>query len=115
MTKRDQYQLEKAATLDLLGCIQMANHDTSAARDNLQTALNIRLKNLNHINPNHPDIGQSYHHLGRLDSKSSQYDNAHQNYQHARQIFRSNYPNHHQLVVDVTKRMQDIGKRLGGN
>ena len=109
------YQLEKAATLDLLGCIQMAKHDVSAARDNIQEALRIRVKILNHISSNHPDIGRSYYHLGSLDSKSALFKDAQENFQRAEQIFRSNFDRSHTLVADITKRLQDIGRRLEGN
>jgi tetratricopeptide (TPR) repeat protein len=113
LDERREYPLEKAATLDLLGCIQLAKHNTEAADDYLQQALKIRLKYWKHINPNHPDIGISYQNLGKLDSKSSLYIDAQNNYQRAEQIFRYNYPESHSLMVDITKRLKDIGRRLG--
>jgi tetratricopeptide (TPR) repeat protein len=113
LDERRDYHLEKATTLDLLGCIQLAKHNIDEARDNLREALRIRLKYLKHINPNHPDIGISYQNLGKLDSKSSLYIDAEKNYQRAQQIFRYNYPESHTLMVDITKRLKDIGRRLG--
>ena len=113
LEKRRDYPLERAATLDLLGCIQLAKHDDEAAGDNIREALKIRLKYWKHINPNHPEIGISYQNLGKLNSKSSSYDDAQNNYQQAERIFRYNYPESHSLMVDITRRLQDIGRRLG--
>ena len=113
LEKQNQYSLEKAVTLDLLGTIRLAKGDISAARDNYQAALHVRLKILERTNPNHPDIGLSYQNLGKLDTRSSLYVDAQENYQRADQIFRTNYHPTHSLVVDITKRLQDIGRRLG--
>lgn len=113
LEKQSSSSLEKAVTLDLLGSIRLAKGDITAARDNYQTALNIRLKNLEATNPDHPDIGLSYQHLGKLDTASSFYADAEENFKRADQIFRTNFHPTHSLVVDITKCIQDIGRRLG--
>lgn len=112
LEQRGEYHLEKAATLDLLGCIQLAKDNMDEANDNLREALEIRLRYWRHINPNHPDIGISYQHIGKLNLKSSSYDDAQNNYQRAEQIFRYNYPESHSLMIDITKRLKDIGRKL---
>jgi tetratricopeptide (TPR) repeat protein len=109
---RQEYQLEKAATLDLLGCIQLAKHDAEAASNNLQAALRIRIKYLREINSNHPDIGISYQNLGKLDVKLSSYIDAQNNYLRAEQIFRHNYPETHPLVIEITQCLEEIKRRL---
>jgi hypothetical protein len=101
-----------ASTLDLLGCIQLAKHNAEAASDNLKDALKIRMKYLNDINPNHPDIGVSYQNLGRLDLKFLSYIDAQNNFLRAEQIFRHNYPKSHPLVIEITQCLEDVKQRL---
>jgi tetratricopeptide (TPR) repeat protein len=110
--KRQQYQLEQASTLDLLGCIQLAKRDAEAASHNLRKALQIRLNCLGEINPNHPDIGVSYQNLGRLDSKLSSFIDAQNNFQRAEEIFRHNYPKSHPLVIEITKSLEEIKQQI---
>ncbi|CAF3170547.1 unnamed protein product [Rotaria socialis] len=108
---REKYQLEKASTLDLLGCIYLAQHDSSAAADKLKEALKIRLKCLGQTNSNHPDIGISYFNLGKLESKLLSSIEAHTNYSRAAEIFRVNYPSTHPLIKEVTQCLEE-SKRL---
>ncbi|CAF0871587.1 unnamed protein product [Adineta steineri] len=108
LEKRQKYQLEKASTLDLLGCIQLAKYDVEAASNNLQEALRIRIKYLGQINPNHPDIGISYRNLGKLDTKLSSFIDAQNNYLRAEEIFRHNYPKSHPLVIEIEQYLQGI-------
>ncbi|CAF3968257.1 unnamed protein product, partial [Adineta steineri] len=108
LEKRQKYQLEKASTLDLLGCIQLAKYDVEAASNNLQEALRIRIKYLGQINPNHPDIGLSYRNLGKLDTKLSSFIDAQHNYLRAEEIFQHNYPKSHPLVIEIELYLQGI-------
>ncbi|CAF3396460.1 unnamed protein product [Rotaria sp. Silwood1] len=112
LNERQQYQLEKASTLDLLGCIHLAQRDAEAARNNLQEALRIRVKYLSQLNTNHPDIGISYFNLGKLDSKLSSLIDAQNNYSRAEQIFRHNYPKTHPLITEVTQCLEQIKRQL---
>ncbi|CAF3704413.1 unnamed protein product, partial [Adineta steineri] len=73
---RKENNLQKASTLDLLGCICLKRGNPEAAEDYFKKALKIRLKSLNQINPYHPDIGISYQNLGGLYKKAFQYENA---------------------------------------
>jgi tetratricopeptide (TPR) repeat protein len=112
LEEREGYVLEMATTLDLLGFIRLAKRNAEAARDNLQEALKLRLKHLNQINPNHPDIGISYRNLGRLDSRLSFYIDAQNNYLRAEQIFRQNYPESHSLIKEITQCLKDVKHKL---
>lgn len=112
LNERQEYPLEKTSTLDLLGCIQLTKRNLEAASDNLREALRIRVKYLNNINPNHPDIGISYQNLGRLDTKLLSYIDAQNNYLRAEQIFRYNYPESHLLVREIRQCLEDIKQRL---
>lgn len=113
LDKRRNSPLEKASTLDLLGCIQLAQQDSEAAINNLQEALKIRLKYLGRTNKNHPDIGMSYHNLGRVDSRLSYFIDAQNNYSRAAEIFRHNYPKTHPLVIQITQSLEQIKRYLG--
>ncbi|CAF0853481.1 unnamed protein product [Rotaria sordida] len=112
LNERQEYQLERASTLDLLGCIQLAQRDAEAAMNNLQEALSIRIKYLGQINPNHPDIGISYFNLGKLDSKLSLFIDAQNNYSRAEEIFRHNYPKTHPLITEITQCLEQIKRRF---
>ncbi|CAF4166527.1 unnamed protein product [Adineta steineri] len=105
---RKENNLQKASTLDLLGCIYLKRNDAEAAKDYLTKALKIRLKSLNQINPYHPDIGISYQNLGGLYKKAFQYENARLHYSRAAEIFRYNYPKSHQLVKNINKYLREI-------
>lgn len=112
LQEREKYAVEKATTLDLLGFIQLAKRNAEAASDNFREALQIRLKYLNPIDSNHPDIGISYQNLGRLDAKLSSYIDAQNNFLRAEQIFRHNYPESHPLVKEITIYLKDIQRKL---
>ena len=94
--------MELAATLDLLGCIYLSLGDVEAAFNNFEEALNLRLKYLSNINPNHPDIGVSYHNIGRATSKTAEFRKAKQYYVKAAEIYRHNFPDSNPLVQEIT-------------
>ncbi|CAF2416951.1 unnamed protein product [Rotaria sp. Silwood2] len=112
LNERQQYRLEKASTLDLLGCIHLAQRDAEAARNNLQEALSIRVKYLGQFDPNHPDIGISYFNLGKLDSKFLFLIDAQNNYSRAEEIFRHNYPKTHPLIIKIQQCLEQIKQQL---
>jgi len=100
---RQKNKVETASTLDLLGCIHLALLDVEAALNTFKDALELRLKYLAKINRYHPDIGVSYHNLGKVISKTPNYIEAQANYKRAAKIYRHNYPESHPLVVEITK------------
>ncbi|CAF1001474.1 unnamed protein product [Adineta steineri] len=104
---RKENNLQKASTLDLLGCIYLKRNDPDAAEDYFKKALKIRLKYLNQINPNHPDIGISYQNLGGLYKKAFPRKNPHAYYSKAAEIFRHNYPKSHPLVKNINKYLRE--------
>jgi len=104
---RQKNKIEKASTLDLLGCIHLASSDVDAAFNDFEEALKLRLKYLAKINPYHPDIGASYHNLGKVISKTPKYSEAQANYSRAAEIYRHNYPQSHPLVIEITKCLKE--------
>ena len=113
LDEQQQYPLEKASTLDLLGSIKLAKYDMEASGNNFREALQIRLNHLSQINPNHPDIGVSYLNIGKHERKSSSIINAEKNLLHAADIFRHNYPTTHPLVIETAQCLEDIKRELG--
>ncbi len=109
---RQKDKIEKASTLNLIGCIRLALPDVEAAHNNFQEALQLRLKCLGKINPYHPDIGISYQNLGKVNSRQSSYIDAEANYMRAAEIFRHNYPESHPLVIDITKCLRENQRQL---
>jgi tetratricopeptide (TPR) repeat protein len=112
LERRQMYPLEKASTLDLLGCIYLAMRGQEAAHNNFKDALQIRLKYLRETNPNHPDIGLSYQNLGKTDTKLSHFIDAQDNYSEAAKIYRHNYPETHPLVIEITKCLEQVRRRV---
>ncbi len=55
------------------------------------------------MNPYHPDIGVSFHNLGKAQSKTPNYIEAQANYKQAAKIYRHNYPKSNPLVIEITK------------
>ncbi len=100
---RGKYNIEKASTLDLLGCIYLARFDTEAALDHFEDALKLRLKYLGKIDPYHPDIGVSYHNLGKAMSRIPNYLDAQAKYAQAEAIYRHNFPTNHPLMLDINR------------
>lgn len=115
LKERQNNDLEKASTLDLLGCIRIAQHDLEAAEQNVKEALQIRLRRLGETNPNHPDIGISYYNLGKIDMQNSAFLHARENYLKAEEIFQSNYPKTHPLVKNVEKRLRENDQYLSAS
>ena len=109
---RQSNKIEKAATLDLLGCIYLALDDIEAANNNFDEALKLRLRYLGEVNPHHPDIGVSYHNLGKANLKIKNYIEAKANYLRAAKIYGQNYPETHPLVVEINKCLEEIQKQL---
>ncbi len=104
---RQNDKLEKASTLDLLGCIYLALSDVDASFDHFEQALQIRSEYLGRINPNHPDIGVSYHNLGKVLERMARHNEAQINYSRAAEIYRHNYPQSHPLVIEITKCLKE--------
>jgi len=109
---RQSNTIDLASTLDLLGCIQLALFDTEAAINNFQEALELRLNYWRRINPYHPDIGTSYHNLGKIDTKTRNYKNAEMNYSRASEIDHHNYSQIHPLVREITNCLKEIQRQL---
>jgi tetratricopeptide (TPR) repeat protein len=109
---RQTDKIEMASTLDLLGCIRLALLDVEAANNNFREALQLRLKSLSKINPNHPDIGISYHNLGEANSQTFNFSDAEVNYSRAAEIYRHNYPPLHPLVRGINKCLEKVQQQL---
>jgi tetratricopeptide (TPR) repeat protein len=109
---RQSNKIEKASTLDLLGCIHVALADIEAAGNNFYEALQLRLKYLGQTNPHHPDIGVSYHNLGKINSKTRNFTGAETNYSRAAEIYRQNYPQTHPLVRGINDCLKETQRQL---
>lgn len=102
--------IERASTFDLLGSICLASSppDCEAALGHFEEALKIRQKYLYKINPNHPDIGVSHHHLGTVKSRMVRLPSAKNHFSKAAEIYRHNYALTHPLVDEITKCLKRI-------
>ena len=109
---RQSNKIEKASTLDLLGCIHVALIDIEAAGNNFDEALQLRLRYLGEVNPHHPDIGVSYHNLGKINSRIRNFTGAEKNYSRATEIYRHNYPQTHPLVREINDCLKETQRRL---
>ncbi|CAF4516980.1 unnamed protein product [Rotaria sp. Silwood2] len=108
-----QNNVEQASTHDLLGCIYLALcNNVDAAYDHFEQALKLRLKSLREINPYHPDIGVSYHNLGKVNEKILKYAKADLNYSRAAEIYHHNFPRTHPLVTQINECLIQIKKHL---
>jgi tetratricopeptide (TPR) repeat protein len=108
---RQSNKIEKAATLDLLGCIYLSLADFEAAGNNFEEALKLRLKYWK-SNSSHPDIGLSYHNLGKVNSRTFNYIDAEANYSRAAEIYRQNYPQTHPFVREINKCLEETQQKL---
>ncbi|CAF3676671.1 unnamed protein product [Rotaria sp. Silwood1] len=103
--------VERASTHDLLGCIYLASsNNVEAANDHFEQALRLRLKSLSDINPYHPDIGVSYHNLGKINEKRSEHSKAKRNYSRAAEIYNHNFPQTHSLVTQINECLRRVQK-----
>ncbi|CAF1132388.1 unnamed protein product [Rotaria sordida] len=106
-----QNSVEQASTHDLLGCIYLTSFNTDAAKDHFEQALILRLRSLKEINPYHPDIGVSYHNLGKVNEKQFKYNEAKENYSRAAEIYRHNFPQTHPWIIQIKECLERIRKQ----
>ncbi|CAM4890818.1 unnamed protein product [Rotaria socialis] len=103
-------KVDKASTVDLLGCIYLNSNNYEAAEDHFKRGLKLRVKYFKEINPHHPDIGVSYHNLGKVNEKQLKYREAQENYSKAAEIYAHNFPSTHPLVLEIDEYLNQIQK-----
>ena len=115
LSKRQNFPLGQASTLDLLGRIQMVNRDYHAAQDSFRQSLRLRLKYLGQTNPNHPDIGISHENMGQLCFRKRRYEESLEQFARAAEIYRYNFEKTHPRVVAVEDGIMKIQDLIKGN
>ncbi|CAF1171998.1 unnamed protein product [Adineta steineri] len=109
---RQSDKIDKASTLNLLGCIRLARRENEAAFNNFQESLQLRLKYLGNINPYHPDIGVSHQNLGKIYFQQFDYINAETNFLRAAEIFRHNFPISHPFMKGINECLEQTRQQL---
>lgn len=107
-----RYPLEKASSLDFQGTLILKDNDYEEAKEKFIMAKQIRDKYLSENNPNHPEIGNSYRHLGTIALKLGDFQQAAENLQKAFEIFSLNYPLDDQRVTETRATLAALRKHL---
>ncbi|CAF1162330.1 unnamed protein product [Adineta steineri] len=109
---RQSDKIDKASTLNLLGCIRLARRENEAAFNNFQESLQLRVKYLGKTNPYHPDIGVSHQNLGKIHFQQFNYINAETNLLRAAEIFRHNFPISHPFMKGINECLEQTRQQL---
>ncbi|CAF4448869.1 unnamed protein product, partial [Adineta steineri] len=105
-------KIDKASTLNLLGCIRLARRENEAALNNFQESLQLRVKYLGKTNSYHPDIGVSHQNLGKIYFQQFNYINAETNFLRAAEIFRHNFPELHPFMKGINECLEQTRQQL---
>lgn len=99
-------EINFARTQDRLGSIYEKRHQSEAARNMYQNALDCRLRFYSNRDRNHPSIGDSYTHLGFISSLLSDWDQAIKYYSDARDIYRHTFPENSRKIQKLNKSIE---------